>query len=147
MARYAVFLRGINLGKARRVAMADLRTVLTQSGYENVATLLQSGNVVLDADQPADELGRTIEQLIEKRFGLAVDTILRSHDQMTRIVAKNPSPTWRPTARSTSWRSWRSLRKRPSAPCWMALTSATTATSSTTRRCTSGAQAACATAR
>ncbi|BCB75967.1 DUF1697 domain-containing protein [Phytohabitans flavus] len=90
MARYAVFLRGINLGKARRVAMADLRTVLTQSGYENVATLLQSGNVVLDADQPADELGRTIEQLIEKRFGLAVDTILRSHDQMTRIVAKNP---------------------------------------------------------
>ncbi|WP_433648875.1 DUF1697 domain-containing protein [Micromonospora zamorensis] len=90
LVRYAVFLRGINLGKARRVAMADLRTLLTEEGYDNVASLLQSGNVVLDTDRPPAELGTAIEQAIEKRFGFAVGVILRSRDELARVVAKNP---------------------------------------------------------
>ena len=90
MARYAVLLRGINLGKAKRVGMADLRKLLTDEGYGNVATLLQSGNVVLDAEQDAGELSPAIEQAIEKRFGFAVDVILRSREQLARVVATNP---------------------------------------------------------
>jgi uncharacterized protein (DUF1697 family) len=90
MARYAVLLRGINLGKARRVAMADLRALLTEEGYGNVATLLQSGNVMLDADQAPAELGGAIERAIEKRFGIAVEVILRSRDELARVVANNP---------------------------------------------------------
>lgn len=90
MARYAVLLRGINVGKARRIGMADLRELLTAEGYRNVATLLQSGNVVLDADQSRDELGPAIEQAIEARFGFAVDVILRSQDELARVVATNP---------------------------------------------------------
>ncbi|WCN81075.1 DUF1697 domain-containing protein [Micromonospora sp. LH3U1] len=88
--RYAVFLGGINLGRARRVAMADLRTLLTEEGYDNVGTLLQSGNVVLDADRLPAELGTAIEQAIEKRFGFPVGVILRSRDELARVVAKNP---------------------------------------------------------
>ncbi|MET8306794.1 DUF1697 domain-containing protein [Micromonospora sp. NPDC005173] len=90
VARYAVLLRGINLGKARRVAMADLRIQLTEEGYDNVATLLQSGNVVLDADRPPAELGPALEQAIEKGFGIPVGVILRSRDELARVVAKNP---------------------------------------------------------
>jgi uncharacterized protein (DUF1697 family) len=90
MGRYAILLRGINLGKVNRVGMADLREVLTDEGYGNVATLLQSGNVVLDADQPADELGRGIAQAIAKRFGRTVDVIVRSRDELSRVVARNP---------------------------------------------------------
>ncbi|MFF5181890.1 DUF1697 domain-containing protein [Micromonospora sp. NPDC000316] len=90
VARYAVLLRGINVGKARRVAMADLRALLTEEGYANVATLLQSGNVVLDADLPPAKLGPAIEQAIEKRFGIPVEVILRSRDELARVVAKNP---------------------------------------------------------
>ncbi|RKN48722.1 DUF1697 domain-containing protein [Micromonospora endolithica] len=90
MARYAVLLRGINLGKARRVGMADLRALLTQEGYGNVATLLQSGNVVLDADLPPAELGPAIERAIETRFGFPVGVILRSRDELARVVASNP---------------------------------------------------------
>ncbi|TYB96080.1 DUF1697 domain-containing protein [Micromonospora sp. WP24] len=90
MTRYAVLLRGINLGRARRVAMADLRTLLTEEGYGNVATLLQSGNVVLDADRPPDELGPLIERALEKRFGMPVEVFLRSRDELARVVARNP---------------------------------------------------------
>ncbi|MEU4562442.1 DUF1697 domain-containing protein [Actinoplanes sp. NPDC023936] len=90
MTRYAVLLRGINVGRNRRIAMADLRELLTGAGYSGVATLLQSGNVILDATQPAAELGPALEQLIEKRFGFPVGVILRSHEELTRIVALNP---------------------------------------------------------
>jgi uncharacterized protein (DUF1697 family) len=90
MARYAVLLRGINLGKVKRVGMADLRKLLTEEGYGNVATLLQSGNVVLDTEQSADKLGPAIEQAIEKRFGFPVAVILRSREELARVVATNP---------------------------------------------------------
>lgn len=90
MARYAVLLRGINLGRARRVAMADLRELLTSEGYGNVGTLLQSGNIVLDAPDPPDALARAIEMALEKRFGFAVDVVVRTRDEVTRIVAANP---------------------------------------------------------
>src|SRR5438270_806129 len=46
VSRMVALLRGINLGAARRVSMADLRACLEELGYENVETLLQSGNVV-----------------------------------------------------------------------------------------------------
>ncbi len=54
--RQILLLRGINLGPNRRVPMADLRALLGESGYENVQTYVQSGNVVLDSDASASEL-------------------------------------------------------------------------------------------
>ncbi|MBB2940776.1 uncharacterized protein (DUF1697 family) [Actinoplanes lutulentus] len=90
MASYAVLLRGINLGKNRRIAMADLKTTLTEAGYTNVTTLLQSGNVVLGSDLPAAKLAPALEQLIEERFGFFSDVILRSRDELARVVAHNP---------------------------------------------------------
>ena len=90
MARYAVLLRGINLGRSRRVAMADLRAALTAAGYEGVATLLQSGNVVLDSPQPAGSLKPALEALLADRFGMPIEVILRSRDEVARVVERNP---------------------------------------------------------
>jgi len=52
-------IRGINVGRAKRVAMADLRAVVTDLGYRDVRTLLNSGNVVfadggLDGNEPSE---------------------------------------------------------------------------------------------
>ena len=60
MARYVAFLRGINLGGKRRVAMAELRAVLADAGYEDVLTHLQSGNVVLTSDAKPRQLERAL---------------------------------------------------------------------------------------
>ena len=46
MTTYIALLRGINVGKAKRIAMADLRALLEGLGHADVATLLNSGNVV-----------------------------------------------------------------------------------------------------
>ncbi|WP_229074617.1 DUF1697 domain-containing protein [Actinoplanes sp. DH11] len=90
MTRYAVLLRGINVGHNHRIAMADLRAALTDAGYGNVATLLQSGNVVLDSDRPAAELRPELERLLADRYGFDVPVMLRSRDDLARIVAHNP---------------------------------------------------------
>jgi len=47
MKRKVALIRGINLGRAKRVAMADLRALMSEWGYGNVRTLLNSGNVIL----------------------------------------------------------------------------------------------------
>ena len=49
MTGYVALLRGINVGKAKRIAMADLRALLEGLGYTHVKTVLNSGNAVFDA--------------------------------------------------------------------------------------------------
>lgn len=85
-----MLLRGINLGSHRRVPMAALRELLTGAGYADVATHVQSGNVVLtDAARPA-RLQRDCQQLISERFGFEVPVIVRSRAQLARVVAADP---------------------------------------------------------
>ena len=50
MARYVALFRGINVGKAKRIAMADLRTLLEKLGYTGVKTLLSHHHNALDQD-------------------------------------------------------------------------------------------------
>ena len=90
MTRYALLLRGINVGTAHRVRMADLREVLSAEGHGNVATLLQSGNVVLDSAHPAAELGRSVEQALHRRFGFPVPTVVRTREEVDAVLASDP---------------------------------------------------------
>ncbi|HEX5993506.1 MAG TPA: DUF1697 domain-containing protein [Jiangellales bacterium] len=90
MVRYTVFLRGINVGRANRLAMADLRTLLTGEGYQNVATLLQSGHVVLAAPVSAADLTTAITQSPRQRFGRVIDVVVRTGEELWRVAAKDP---------------------------------------------------------
>jgi uncharacterized protein (DUF1697 family) len=90
MARLVVLLRGINLGSRNRIAMADLRATLEAAGYKDVRTHLQSGNVVLDTRQGPDRAARRIKSEIHDAFGLSVDVIVRTADEIAGVVAANP---------------------------------------------------------
>ncbi len=83
-------LRGINLGSKRRVPMADLRTLFTGAGYEDVATYVQSGNLVVGSLAVADELERESARLISERFGFEVPVIVRTRNQLARVVKDDP---------------------------------------------------------
>ena len=91
MARYVVLLRGINVGRAKRVAMADLRALLTDLGYADVRTHLNSGNVVLTGDEavPADHAVR-IETAIRDRLGMDVRCAVLPAEELRAIVAGHP---------------------------------------------------------
>jgi uncharacterized protein (DUF1697 family) len=85
-----LLLRGINLGPNKRIAMPQLRELLTEAGFEDVQTYVQSGNVVLTSSaKPGDVAGRS-EELIAERFGFQVDVIVRSRDELAEVVRLNP---------------------------------------------------------
>jgi uncharacterized protein (DUF1697 family) len=89
---YVALLRGINLAGRRKVAMPELRALLADAGFEDVATYIQSGNIVLRSEKSAARLRTELEQLIEDRFGFAVPVILRSRKQLDSVIAANPFP-------------------------------------------------------
>ncbi|MGV9786573.1 DUF1697 domain-containing protein [Streptomyces sp. NPDC003435] len=90
---YAALLRGINVGGSKKLPMADLRTLLTELGHDNVRTHLQSGQAVFTASQ-GDEglLGGELSAAIEKRFGFPVEVIVRDHAYLTAVADACPFP-------------------------------------------------------
>ena len=90
MPRYIALLRAINLGPTRKVPMAELRSLLGELGFGNVKTLLQSGNVVLDAELDPDALVALLEERLGQAFGFAVPVILRTRDELAAVVERDP---------------------------------------------------------
>ncbi|MFG3198703.1 DUF1697 domain-containing protein [Streptomyces sp. NPDC048208] len=90
---YAALLRGINVGGSRKLPMAELRTLLTGLGHDDVRTHLQSGQAVFTASQ-GDEgvLAGELSAAIEKRFGFPVDVIVRDHAYLTAVADACPFP-------------------------------------------------------
>jgi uncharacterized protein (DUF1697 family) len=88
--RYVVLLRGINLGKARQIAMPRLREVLTDRGHEGVRTHLRSGNVLLDSPLAEGALAADVAGAIEGEFGMEVPVVVRTAVEIAAVVAGDP---------------------------------------------------------
>jgi uncharacterized protein (DUF1697 family) len=83
-------LRGINLGPANRVPMAELRELFADSGYEDVRTYVQSGNVVFSSGKKPASLVTELERLIAGRFGLDLRVVVRTREEFAKVVKLNP---------------------------------------------------------
>ncbi|MFF8828083.1 DUF1697 domain-containing protein [Streptomyces sp. NPDC015131] len=92
--RYAALLRGINLGGHKKVAMAQLRTLLTELGHGDVTTYLQSGNAVFTDTSGADEdtLAAGIEAAVEKHFGFSAGCLVRGGPYLRAVADDCPFP-------------------------------------------------------
>jgi uncharacterized protein (DUF1697 family) len=88
--RYAAFIRGINVGRAKRVPMAELRALVADLGCTGVSTLLNSGNVVFSiADSAADALSRAIEEALSVRLGVDAKTTVVGSARLDAIISEN----------------------------------------------------------
>jgi uncharacterized protein (DUF1697 family) len=88
MARLVALLRGINLGSKRRVPMADLRELMGELGYEDVRTVLQSGNIIFTGAKA--KARETLEARLADRYGFKVDVVLRTMDELQAVVDNEP---------------------------------------------------------
>lgn len=89
--RYVALLRGINVGGRNLVAMKDLRAALEGHGLDNVGTYIQSGNVLFSTDAKPADLESAIEATLEKRFGVPLLVVVRSHRQLQSVVTRAPT--------------------------------------------------------
>ncbi|SHF96294.1 DUF1697 domain-containing protein [Geodermatophilus nigrescens] len=70
--------------------LAHLRALLGDAGFGDVATLLQSGNVVLASDLPGSAVGRAVEEAIRERLGMDVAAVVRTRDEVRAVVDLDP---------------------------------------------------------
>jgi uncharacterized protein (DUF1697 family) len=89
--RWVALLRGINVGGANRLAMADLRATMVGAGATDVATHVQSGNVVFTHPvSEAEQLATMLSSAITSRHGLTVPVIVRTGAEMGRLTTGHP---------------------------------------------------------
>jgi uncharacterized protein (DUF1697 family) len=97
--RVAALVRGINVGKAKQVAMTDLATALADVGGTDVRTYLRSGNAVLEVPAAAartptalSRLGRDAEAALLARSGVSARVLVVTADALRAVAAANPFP-------------------------------------------------------
>lgn len=89
--RFVALLRGINVSGQKSIKMADLKNMFEASGFQNVRTYVQSGNVVFDyMDIEISELCKVVESLIKDTFGFDVSVIILESNELDAIVNNNP---------------------------------------------------------
>jgi uncharacterized protein (DUF1697 family) len=87
---HIALLRGINLGPNRRVSMPELRELLTGLGYDDVRTLLQSGNIVLRSRKAPATLERALEEEIAEGLGVRSTVVVRTRDELADVIDHDP---------------------------------------------------------
>ena len=93
MTTWICFLRGVNVGGNKMLKMAELKALFDALKLRDAKTYLQSGNVVFRSDETDRAvLTRRIEDGIRKKSGMEVKVILRTTDELRKVIAANPLP-------------------------------------------------------
>jgi uncharacterized protein (DUF1697 family) len=94
---YVALLRGINLGSTNKVAMPALRAMTEELGYAEVATYINSGNLIFRTSQRAPTVERALTRAIKDSFGLSIDVMVRNDAQLKKVLDNNPYPDVNPS--------------------------------------------------
>jgi uncharacterized protein (DUF1697 family) len=93
MPSHVALLRGINVGGAGKVPMAQLRELVTKLGHEDVATYIQSGNIVFTPSHDNEAaLAAELTEAISDAFGVRTSAIVVSRSELAAVIAANPYP-------------------------------------------------------
>jgi uncharacterized protein (DUF1697 family) len=86
--RYVALPRGINVTGSNMIKMAELKAAFESLGFDNVVTYINSGNVAFDSKKAAvGTLVKKIAPLVEKLAGKPISVMVRSQDDIKRILA------------------------------------------------------------
>ncbi len=92
MATYISILRGINVSGQKKIRMEDLKKLYEEAGFSEVTTYIQSGNVIFKTSTGLSIPGisQKIEKAIEEKYHFNVPIIIRTDDEMHKILSSNP---------------------------------------------------------
>ena len=90
MKTYIIILRGINVSGKNKLPMADLRELLNDLGLQNVQTYIQSGNIILDAEETKSIVCKKIKEGINSKFGYDVPVLARTVEEWKKAIDENP---------------------------------------------------------
>jgi uncharacterized protein (DUF1697 family) len=84
-------LRGVNVGRGNRIAMADLRALLVELGYTDVRTLLNSGNAIFSGRlRPPKDTAERIQKALSAKHGLTARVMVLDAEELGLVIRENP---------------------------------------------------------
>jgi len=92
MTAFVALLRAVNVGGTGKLPMSDLKEICEALGFGSVRTYIASGNVVFTARKQEAAIKRALEQRLEAYAGKSVGVLVRTADEMARVLADNPFP-------------------------------------------------------
>lgn len=92
MRTFVSILRGINVSGQKKILMVDLKTLFESINLKEVITYIQSGNVIFKSSESLSDLGFAIkiEKAVYKKYGFEVPVIIRTKDEIQKIISTNP---------------------------------------------------------
>jgi uncharacterized protein (DUF1697 family) len=93
--KYLALLRGINVGGNNIIKMKDLKEIMIESGFQNVVTYIQSGNVIFETDEKeSKKITERLESLLSKKFNYQASIVVLNKNQLQKILMDVPN-TWK----------------------------------------------------
>jgi len=94
MTTFISILRGINVSGQKKILMADLKSLYDQLGFNDVTTFIQSGNVIFKSKKKGSDqaVAKAIGQAILKKYKFKVPIIIRTAEEMQKVISENPFP-------------------------------------------------------
>jgi len=92
MQTFISILRGINVSGQKKILMADLKVLYENLNFKDVATYIQSGNIIFKSTEKLSEgeLAKKIEKAIFKKYNFEVPVVIRTEKEMEKIISSNP---------------------------------------------------------
>lgn len=92
MRKWIVLLRGINVSGQKKIIMVELRSLIESAGFSNVQTYIQSGNIILDAEDSYDQFAieSRVSQIILKHYSYKVDVFALEPSWLEKTARANP---------------------------------------------------------
>lgn len=88
--KLALLLRGINVGGNNKIAMSDLKTLLADLGYNDIKTILNSGNAVVSTFEAPAKAESRLQAAIASALDLKIEVMARTHDELAAVVDADP---------------------------------------------------------
>ncbi|MBH9552024.1 DUF1697 domain-containing protein [Inhella gelatinilytica] len=93
MATHIAFLRAVNVGGTGKLAMADLKALASELGFQSPRTYIASGNLVFESSLAPDEAKAQLHAGLARLMGQPVGVLMRSATELRELLARNPFPT------------------------------------------------------
>jgi len=91
MKKFVALLRGINVSGQKQIKMSELKSLFEDTGFHNVETYIQSGNVIFSAkEKSSKKLEQKISSAIKTKFGFDVQVIVITPDEIEYVLKNNP---------------------------------------------------------
>jgi len=87
---YIVFLRGINVGGHRKIKMTDFKSILSNKGFKNIGTYIQSGNLFLTSKESKEDISEKIKDIIKDQYQFDVPALCISQEELNSLLEKSP---------------------------------------------------------